>query len=428
MHVAMENDINAPQKETQNEKNTADFCVVPLCENNGGNKKGYIKFHSFPEGEDVLQRWLAALNREHPPISSNATVCSTHFKGEDYLGQVFVEEDITKACLTLKPDAVPSIFNSPPSKITDTPKLDVGQEQDVGRTFKFTYREPSICSQPTVTRDKSLCPLTQKFVDLFKHSTDGVLNINAAADLLKTPKRRIYDITNVLDGIGLIRKKSKNNVEWVGGNPCFLQNDELKALVIRENGLDIQIRRCMQQIKDMFESFQIQRFCYLTYKDIQTIPIFKEQTVFVIKAPPETKLEVPHPSEAFQIHINSTSGPVEVFVCSDTLDDSQSTKFDDMDYSYVPLQGSAADSFSKDNANQNTKLSTIADSPQTQQTQLISQVHNITLPPTSTSVPPEDHSNFAPLSSPMTVSVKEEQIHMYPVSELSSDVPMTDVV
>jgi|TARA_B100001142_G_scaffold242982_1_gene242128 sugar-specific transcriptional regulator TrmB len=27
-------------------------------------------------------------------------------------------------------------------------------------------------------------------------------------------KRRIYDITNVLEGIGLIEKKSKNNIRW----------------------------------------------------------------------------------------------------------------------------------------------------------------------------------------------------------------------
>lgn len=27
-------------------------------------------------------------------------------------------------------------------------------------------------------------------------------------------KRRIYDITNVLEGIGLIEKKGKNNIQW----------------------------------------------------------------------------------------------------------------------------------------------------------------------------------------------------------------------
>ncbi len=29
-------------------------------------------------------------------------------------------------------------------------------------------------------------------------------------------KRRIYDITNVLEGVGLIEKKSKNNIRWKG--------------------------------------------------------------------------------------------------------------------------------------------------------------------------------------------------------------------
>jgi len=32
-------------------------------------------------------------------------------------------------------------------------------------------------------------------------------------------KRRIYDITNVLEGIGLIEKKSKNNIQWKGMGP-----------------------------------------------------------------------------------------------------------------------------------------------------------------------------------------------------------------
>jgi hypothetical protein len=33
-------------------------------------------------------------------------------------------------------------------------------------------------------------------------------------------KRRIYDITNVLEGIGLIEKKSKNNVRWRYSHFC----------------------------------------------------------------------------------------------------------------------------------------------------------------------------------------------------------------
>lgn len=62
--------------------------------------------------------------------------------------------------------------------------------------------------------DTSLGILTKKFVGLLTSSEDGVLDLNHAADILEVQKRRIYDITNVLEGIGLIQKKSKNNIQW----------------------------------------------------------------------------------------------------------------------------------------------------------------------------------------------------------------------
>jgi len=42
-------------------------------------------------------------------------------------------------------------------------------------------------------------------------STD-TLDLNEAALVLRVQKRRIYDITNVLEGIGLVTKISKNKV------------------------------------------------------------------------------------------------------------------------------------------------------------------------------------------------------------------------
>ena len=45
-------------------------------------------------------------------------------------------------------------------------------------------------------------------------------------------KRRIYDITNVLEGIGLIEKKSKNNIQWkpLAGNGDDELSDELDLI------------------------------------------------------------------------------------------------------------------------------------------------------------------------------------------------------
>lgn len=86
--------------------------------------------------------------------------------------------------------------------------------------FSFVFTCANLLSQlpmlPGADRDmdNSLGQLTRKFVDLLKSARGGQLDLNDAAMTLTVQKRRIYDITNVLEGIGLIEKKSKNNIRW----------------------------------------------------------------------------------------------------------------------------------------------------------------------------------------------------------------------
>ena len=49
-------------------------------------------------------------------------------------------------------------------------------------------------------------------------------------------KRRIYDITNVLEGVGLIEKKSKNNIIWKPAMPSGSAEDaeDLRALELMQ--------------------------------------------------------------------------------------------------------------------------------------------------------------------------------------------------
>lgn len=65
-------------------------------------------------------------------------------------------------------------------------------------------------------KENGLVKLTHKFIDLLKFSAHQTIDLNRAVDLLKVQKRRIYDITNVLEGIGLIRKVGKNLIKWNG--------------------------------------------------------------------------------------------------------------------------------------------------------------------------------------------------------------------
>lgn len=58
--------------------------------------------------------------------------------------------------------------------------------------------------------------LTKKFVEIIRESANQVVDLNTAVATLGVQKRRIYDITNVLEGIGVVEKVFKNQIRWIG--------------------------------------------------------------------------------------------------------------------------------------------------------------------------------------------------------------------
>ncbi|NXS24296.1 E2F2 factor, partial [Mystacornis crossleyi] len=168
--------------------------------------------------------------------------------------------------------------------------------------------------------DTSLGLLTKKFIRLLNESPDGVVDLNRAAEVLEVQKRRIYDITNVLEGIQLIRKKSKNHIQWMGTGifedtammaKQQVLRGELTELARTERMLDQLMQDCAVQIRQLADDETNQRremggrggpsfsytsfpstLAYVTYQDLRAISSFQEQTVIAVKAPPETQLEV----------------------------------------------------------------------------------------------------------------------------------------
>lgn len=188
--------------------------------------------------------------------------------------------------------------------------------------------------------DTSLGLLTKKFTLLLSESPDGVLDLNRAAELLEVQKRRIYDITNVLEGIQLIRKKSKNHIQWMGTGIFEdaavaarqqVLHGELAELGRAERALDQVLQECSLQLRRLTDDGANQRLAYVTYQDLRAISSFQEQTVIAVKAPPETQLEVPDLSEDnLQLHLKSTNGPIEVYLCPEEIPEDSPTKDHDV--------------------------------------------------------------------------------------------------
>ncbi|CAI0391191.1 unnamed protein product [Linum tenue] len=180
--------------------------------------------------------------------------------------------------------------------------------------------------------DSSLGLLTKKFVKLIREAEDGIIDLNKAAETLEVQKRRIYDITNVLEGIGLIEKTLKNRIRWKGadasnsgnadGNSSQLQA-EIEKLSLEEQNLDNQIRETQERLRNLSEDDNNRKWLFVTEDDIKTLPCFLNETLIAIKAPHGTTLEVPDPAEAvdypqrrYRIILRSTMGPIDVYLVS----------------------------------------------------------------------------------------------------------------
>ncbi|MED6257848.1 hypothetical protein ATANTOWER_032490 [Ataeniobius toweri] len=121
---------------------------------------------------------------------------------------------------------------------------------------------------------RSLNLLTKRFVRLLQESEDGELDLRHAFRALAVKQiRRIYDITNVLEGIGLIVKISKCHVKWVP---------------------------------------------YSLLRGYNICNCFSGHILLAVQAPPGTQLDVPIPKAVqncpakYQIYLKSIRGPIDV--------------------------------------------------------------------------------------------------------------------
>ncbi|CAH8441229.1 unnamed protein product [Schistosoma guineensis] len=186
--------------------------------------------------------------------------------------------------------------------------------------------------------EKSLGLLTEKFVQLLKEAPDGILDLKMAADFLAVrQKRRIYDITNVLEGIGLIEKRTKNSIQWKGGSAATngpdiqARLDELQAeveyLENLEKKVDEHRGKVLQSLKNVQEDLDNLQYAYVTHQDL--INIFQDRTMLIIRAPPGTKLEAPVPENpmeqqpvqtifslkrSYKVHVKSFTTPIHVLL------------------------------------------------------------------------------------------------------------------
>jgi E2F/DP family winged-helix DNA-binding domain/E2F transcription factor CC-MB domain len=169
--------------------------------------------------------------------------------------------------------------------------------------------------------------LTRKFIELLNAAPPGGLDLNKAVEELAVQKRRIYDITNVLEGIGIIMKTCKNTVAFAPGvgnqyippapamkNSTGITNQPSTTATQEEDSESelAAIRLQIEQLKQIDQNLEAcstslwmgisgivehsinKMRLYITDADVASLPVIQPgDQVVAILAPQGTSLEIP---------------------------------------------------------------------------------------------------------------------------------------
>lgn len=209
-----------------------------------GRKRGRPRKLAIPGTEtpkdQKLGHGISKSKRGRPRKPRDSTHISREFlsKNENFL-------NTEQGGLNIIPEIIPQ--NNVMTNETAKTKEIVSHLSTQIETPNSNLREPpkkNGASKSTRSRNESsLSVLTVKFLQMLREAENGMIDLNQAVNILKVQKRRIYDITNVLEGIGYIQKFAKNTIKLINQQESqglnmkmeiqqktlgILQNDEVK--------------------------------------------------------------------------------------------------------------------------------------------------------------------------------------------------------
>ncbi len=194
-------------------------------------------------------------------------------------------------------------------------------------------------SEVEVRQENSLGQLTKNFIKYIKNKGKINININDLVQELTVKKRRIYDITNVLQGIGYIKKKGKNEILWIKNNLNINKNSnsnstqiiksqnqiqskisssvsegqqnknqqnefimkknekevsvkEIEELIKENSELDKTLEKFKEEFNSISQKADFPKYGYITFNDLCNMTVNEGLDILTVKAPKGTVVNV----------------------------------------------------------------------------------------------------------------------------------------
>ena len=182
------------------------------------------------------------------------------------------------------------------------------QNENQYNTFDKNYQdEDSEMKKDDSVQENSLGQLTKNFINYIKKTGRKSININDLVNELSVKKRRIYDITNVLQGINYIQKSGKNEIVWIKSisnkskpkkklstkkNTTNKPKINIEELEKKKNELDKDIDKFKAEFNSIAKKNDFEKYGYITSDDIKKLSINANVDIILIKATKGTCMNV----------------------------------------------------------------------------------------------------------------------------------------
>lgn len=91
-------------------------------------------------------------------------------------------------------------------------------------------------AEPYSRKDRSLGLLCDKFFAFCRVLKDGLICLNEASAVLNVERRRIYDVTNILEALDIVSRRSKNQYLWHGTAHLSMTLKRLRDSALQDVG------------------------------------------------------------------------------------------------------------------------------------------------------------------------------------------------
>lgn len=133
---------------------------------------------------------------------------------------------------------------------------------------------------------QTLVNLTQGFLKILTEAKGEDVELSYCEKQLKTTKRRLYDVINVLSGVSLVERSGKSKVHWTEEQNAqgSLGSDQM-TISDQEKELDLLLEKVESELSDLSHSELFNKCAWISKEELIDILSEENAAFFALSGP-----------------------------------------------------------------------------------------------------------------------------------------------